>query len=42
MTILEPLLYLFFSLLILHLVHIPFIIGVDKIITYYNNKNLLD
>ena len=38
----ETLSYLFFSLLILHLVHIPFIIGVDKIITYYNNKNLLD
>ena len=42
MTILEPISCLFILLLILHLVHMPFIIGVDKIITYYNNKNLLD
>jgi hypothetical protein len=42
MTSFETLSYVFGLLLLLHLVHIPFIIGVDKIITYYNNKNLLD
>ena len=42
MTSFEALTYAFGLLLILNLVHIPFIIGVDKIITYYNNKNLLD
>jgi len=42
MTCFEALSYVFGLLLILNLVHIPFIIGVDKIINYYNNKNLLD
>jgi len=42
MTSYETIANVFGLLLILHLFHIPFIIGVDKIINYYNNKNLLD
>lgn len=42
MTIFELLSYLFVLLLILQVFHMPFIIGFDKIINYYNNKNLLD
>lgn len=38
----EVLSYVFVLFIVLNLFHMPFIIGVDKIINYYNNKNLLD
>jgi len=42
MTFFLALLYVFVLLVILQIFHIPFVIIMDKIIKYYNNKKFLD